>query len=316
MSVIFAFLFRYQRALLRLGAILALSGLALIIVRGATRPPRIVHVDPITTVIEVPVERITTKTVTQYVRVEDRAAAAQLLADNEALNATVQQLTLSLAEATSTGRGTTTITLPSSDVATLLDTGPVSVTFKDWRLDFRSVDSVGTYTLSQKFSILNTTGRDANNTPVNIVRLFEIGEDGERIPIPTVETTIISTRPDQMRFYVKPTLQAGIAVLPEWVSSSDSTTTRGTTTYPASGVLALPWFKRGTTRAVETTRYAYLTPAVTLNGKQVMIGLLPISANVGTVKHSPFTDLWISPFIGISSQQSTKKFGVIFTTTF
>jgi hypothetical protein len=318
MTAIFAVFLRYRRLLLRGAAALALLILAAIIVHGATRPPHIVQLDPITKVVEVPVEKITTKTVTQYVKVEDRAAAKQLLADNEKLKATVQQLTVSLAEATSRGQGETVITIPSTTPETppqIIEV-PVEVKFKDWRLNFQSVGTSGTYTLSQKFSILNTVGRNENNVPVNVVRLFEIGEHGERLPIPTVETTTISVQPDQMRFYLKPTLQAGLGVLPEWLTINTPTTTGGTTKYPVSGVVAIPWWKRGTTRAVETTRYAYLTPAMTINGEQVVLGLLPISANIGTVKHVPFTDLWVSPFIGISSKNSTKKFGIVFTTTF
>jgi hypothetical protein len=318
MTAIFAVFFRYRNPLLRAGAVLALIFLSVVIVRSATHPPKIIQLDPITKVIEVPVEKITTKTVTQYVKVEDRAAATQLLRDNEKLKATVQQLTISLADATSKGHGETVITVPSStpDAPPQIIEVPVSVKFKDWRLDFQSVGSSGTYTLSQKFAILNTTGRNDNNEPVNVVRLFEIGEGGERIPIPTIETTTISVRPDQMRFYVKPTLQAGMAILPEWVTFHTPTTTGGTTEYPLSVALAVPWWKRGTTRAVETTRYAYLTPTVTLNGKETVIGILPISVNLGTVKHVPFTDLWVSPFAGISSKNSTKKFGIVFTTTF
>lgn len=318
MTAIFAVFLRYRRLLLRVIAILVLIFLAVAILHGATRPPRTIQLDPITKVIEVPVEKITTKTVTQYVKVEDRAVAKQLLADNEKLKTTVQQLTVSLAEATSKGQGETIITIPSTTPETppqIIEV-PVEVKFKDWRLNFQSVGTSGTYTLSQKFSILNTVGRNENNVPVNVVRLFEIGEHGERLPIPTVETTTISVQPDQMRFYLKPTLQAGIGILPEWITVVTPMTTGGTTKYPVSGVIAVPWWKRGTTRAVETTRYAYLTPAMTINGEQVVLGLLPISANLGTLKHVPFTDLWVSPFVGISSKNSTKKFGLVFTTTF
>lgn len=318
MTAIFALLFRYRKPLFRLAAIVALIFLAVAIVRGATKPPRTIQLDPITKVIEVPVEKITTKTVTQYVRVEDLAAAKQLLAENEKLHATVQQLTVSLAEATSKGQGDTVVTIPGAtpEAPPQIIEVPVSVKFKDWRLDFQSVGSSGTYTLSQKFSILNTVARDENNIPVNVVRLFEIGEHGERLPISTIETTTISVQPDQMRFYLKPTLQAGLAILPSWITVTTPTTTGGETQYPVSAVLGVPWWKRGTTRAVETTRYAYLTPVVTINDTEVVVGVLPISANLGTLKHVPFTDLWVSPFAGVSSKNSTKKFGIVFTTTF
>lgn len=315
---VLTFILRYRKIILRTASVCALLLLSIYIIRGATTPPRIIQLDPITKVIEVPVEKITTKTVTKYVKIEDRAAAARLLADNNKLQSKVEQLTMSLAESKSRGQGETVITVPSSttDGIPIVVQTPINIKFKDWRLNFQSTGSTGSYVLSQKFSILNTVGRTKHNDPVNIVRLFEIGKNGERIPIPTVETTTVSVMPDQMGFYIRPTMQTGVAVLPEWQSRSTNTTSGGTTKYPVFAVIGVPWWKRGTIQTPEHTRYAYLTPVVSVNGEQIVAGVLPVSANLGTLQHSPVTDLWASPFFGISSKNATKKFGIIFTTTF
>jgi hypothetical protein len=79
----------------------------------------------------------------------------------------------------------------------------------------------------------------------------------------------------------------------------------------------MPWLKRGTTEAVETTRYAYFTPIITVNNADFTAGLLPVSLNVGTLTYLPLTDLWISPYVGVSVKDANaKRFGVIFSTTF
>jgi len=301
----------------RIFAIAAVCVVLGVIIYGAKKPPRISQLDPITTVIEVPVEKLTTKTVTEYVRVEDRTAVDRLMRDNAALKSTVQQLTVSLAEATSHGAGTVVVTTPdpTTNEPTIIKV-PMTLQFKDWRLEFQSDGVTAHYTLSQKFSILNTVGRTDTNTPVNIVRLFEIGANGERLPIPTVETTIISAQPTRDRFYMKPTLQAGVGILPRWDSTATPTTTGGRTRYDTSLAVAVPWWKRGRTTAVEDTRYAYLTPVVTINDTELTGGLAPISVNLGTLRYSPVTDLWFSPYAGLSSRHGKKKFAVVFTTTF
>ncbi len=306
---------RHRAIILRSVAGIVLGFLIAFIIHTAQKPPRTIQLDPITTVIEVPVDRLTTKVVTEYVPVEDRAAVNRLFADNKRLNATVQQLTVSLAEATSSGRGEVVITIPPSPtLPPLVIDRPISVTFKDWRLSFQSDGTVGTYTLTQKYSILNSVGRDKNNTPVQIVRLYEIDAQGERIAIPTVETTTITVAPNQIRFYVKPTFQGGLAILPTGTSYASA---ESTVTYNTGFAIGMPWLKRGTTEAVETTRYAYFTPIITVNNADFTAGLLPVSLNVGTLKYLPLTDLWISPYVGVSVKDANaKRFGVIFSTTF
>ena len=287
-------------------AILALLGL---IVYGAQKPPRVTYLDPITKVIEVPVEKITTKVVKEYVRVEDRAGVTSLLRENKKLQSTVEQLTTSLAVSTGTGRGTTTVTFPSDPTHPSLFPTPIevpaAVSFKDWRLSFESNGSDGRYTLTQRYSILNTVGRNKDNVPVNLVRLFEIGEHGERIPIPLTETTTIAVQPNQPHMYIRPQVQGGVAFFSGMESNPTPTFT-----------VAVPWLHRGTIRATEYTRYAYLTPMMTVSNEEKTVGIAPLSINVGTFKHTPFQDVWVSPYGGINPETSTKRFALVFTTTF
>lgn len=299
---------QYQRTIFRLIAVTAILILGVIIIINTRKPPRIIQLDPITKVVEVPVEKLTTKTVTQYVPVPDRTQVTQLLKENEKLHTDVQQLTVSLAEATRTGTGTVTISTPPQTPPTPKDRVPVSVHFQDWRLAFDSNGTTATYTLHQQFSVVTTVGRDKNNTPINLVRLFEVGERGQRLPIPLVETTTVATMPNQPHWYVKARFQGGVGLFPSATPASSRVN--------YSGVVSMPWLQRGTIKAVEYTRYAYLAPAVAGNNTEQAIGLLPISFNLGTVKHLPITDVWVSPFVGVRTSDNMKKFAVVFTTTF
>lgn len=294
---------RWVRVLLGV-AILAILG---IIVYGAQTPPRVTYLDPITKVIEVPVDKITTNVVKEYVRVEDRAAVNSLLNENKKLNNTVQQLTTALAASTSTGQGTTTFSFPT-DTASTFPTPvevPLKVSFKDWRLNFESNGMDGRYTLTQRYSILNTVGRNKENVPVNLIRLFEIGENGERIPIPITETTTIAVQPNQPHTYIKPQVQGGVAFF--------STATGNP---PPAFTVAVPWLHRGTVQAAEYTRYAFLTPMATVSENERTFGVAPLSLNLGTFKYTPFQDVWVSPYGGINPDTSAKRFALVFTTTF
>src|SRR5574343_357781 len=203
----------------------------------ASRPPVIVtQIDTVTKVVEVPVDRLTTEAVIRYIpgsNPHDRATIEQLLAENEKLKVQVQQLSLSLAESTSTTTGP--ITLPERPTAN--EPTLTQFTYEDWRLKFRVDEGwkTATYTLTQKFSIVNTVGvRETDGTPVQTIRLFEIGEKGERISIPTTETTTVVASPTQSRWRRTFAVQAGVSLFP---------TTNETT---PSGIVATPWLRRGT----------------------------------------------------------------------
>lgn len=283
-------------------ASVALIGLVVFVWLRASTPPTVTYLrgqdNVITKVVEVPVETITTKTVLKYVPTADRATVDALMAENKSLEAKVEQLTLSLAEATSTGGGEIVyLPVPSSDRPT--------IKFSDWRLTFTSDGYHADYSLTQRFSILNSVGLNRKNVPVNVVRLYEIGPNGERYPIPTVETTTIATQANQPRWYMSPSIQLGVT---GFVANDSSVGTRGLT-------VALPWWKRGTMDTAEASRWAVLTPAVVVTDKStVTVGLLPVSVNLGTVVRSPFKDVWLSPFVG--QQGKTRRLGLTLTATF
>ena len=62
------FLSTHRALLLRIAVLLACIVIIGLIWHGSTRPPKIIQLDPITKVIEVPVDKITEKTVTKYVQ--------------------------------------------------------------------------------------------------------------------------------------------------------------------------------------------------------------------------------------------------------
>lgn len=251
---------------------------------------------PNVTTIEVPVPMITEKVVTKYIKVEDQAAATALLKENDALKVKVDQLSVSLAKTQSTGQGTSTTTVTP---ATTTAPQEVRVAFKDWRLDFLSVNNAVTYTLSQQYSIVNTVGRNRENVPTNLVRLYEIGPGNTRTLIPTVETTTVVTSQNLPRFYTKLTVQGGVGY--------------------ADGqrvLLLTPWLKRGRSTATEDTRWAFVTPIISLAKDEQAVGVAPVSFNLGSLPRQPLTNLWVSPFVGTSTGIGITQKGVALSVTF
>lgn len=307
MITVVAYLFRYRRFAFRIAAILLVI-MGVVMWRNLHDTPKITQVSPIAKVIEIPVERIREKDVVKYVRVEDRAAVNALLQQNRKLNADVEQLTLALAQHTSSGSGTIVYTppVPGSVGA---DSMYKPFKFNDYRLSLTSVDGINaTYELNQRFSIVASTGRDKQNRPINIIKLFEIDNKEERHPITTTEITTIVPKQPGSHFYVQPSLQAGVGILP-----GTATTTQNSA---ANIIVAIPWLKRAKTETVETTRYAYLTPAVSVKGKTTVVGVMPVSINTGTFKYTPFSDIWVSPFAGINTATNKKELGLTVTATF
>lgn len=318
MNLIISFITRQRVWIARIVIGVILASLGVYTSCEAQRPAVITQVLPTTQVIEVPVEKLTVKNVTQYVEVVDRVQVNRLLRENQKLNITVQQLMLSQAQYTSSGGGLIDHIVPPPSDPTVLPTepsvlpAPVGVSFTDWRLHFQSDGVTANYTLTQKFSITATVGVNKYNKPVNIINLYELGAQNERVAIPITNTTIISASDTlRPRFYRKATLQAGIGVTPSLKTDPVSKVNMNVT-------VAVPWLKRGRTTAVEDTRYAYFTPAVNVNtsGGGTVIGALPISFNVGTIGRNPFTDVWVSPFVGIASDTSKKHWGIVLSATF
>ena len=231
---------------------------------------------------------------------------------------------MSLATATSEGRGDVVVTpletplsspifhlgyTPPAD--TLVEAPPPirsRVAFNDFRLNFLAEGTEAEYTLSQKFLILNTTGRNENNVPTNLIRLFEIGPGETRTSIPVTETTTIAAAATPAHWYVKIGVQGGMGHIVGRTGDEASLT----------AFIGMPWLKRGTNRSTERTRWAIATPVVTYDYTETSFGVLPVSLNLGTImsdKH-PLTNIWISPYIGTTTGTSVNRVGGLITVTF
>jgi hypothetical protein len=247
--------------------------------------------------IEVPVEVITERVVVEYIEIEDQTAALALLEQNDELKIRVEQLSVSLAEAQSSGTGVAVTTVvPPTETAPAVAT----VTFKDWRLDFTAENNIANYTLTQKFSIVNSVGRDKDNVPTNLIRLYEIGPNDERVLIPTTETTTVAVTGNTPHFYTKLTVQGGV----------------GRAGGEQRIFFATPWLKRGNTTATEDTRWAFLTPMVALSKEEQSVGIAPISFNLGSLARQPLTNLWFSPYVGTTTGVTINQTGFVVSVTF
>ncbi len=288
---------------------------------------------PNVTTIQVPVGPLTTEDVTDYLDSLYANPANDLLAENEELKVLVEELSMSLATATSEGRGEAVITpietppdeLPfePSDIPAPVwppafwppleapPPFPSRVEFNDFRLNFLAEGREAEYTLSQEFLILNTTGRDENNVPTNLIRLFEIGPGETRTPIPVTETTTVAAVGTPPHWYVKIGLQGGMGPVMGTTGSGSSLT----------AFIGIPWLKRGTNRSTENTRWALATPVVQIPQSRsygASFGVLPVSVNLGTVmsdKH-PLTNIWVSPYIGTTTGTTINRVGGILSVTF
>jgi hypothetical protein len=182
------------------------------------------------------------------------------------------------------------------------------VAFNDFRLNFLAEGTEAEYTLSQKFLILNTTGRNENNVPTNLIRLFEIGPGETRTPIPVTETTTIAAVATPAHWYVKLGVQGGMGHVAGIAGGESS----------LSIFVGMPWLKRGNNRSTEKTRWAIATPVVVHDYTETSIGVLPVSLNLGTImsgKH-PLTNIWVSPYIGSTSGTSINRVGGVLSVTF
>jgi hypothetical protein len=262
--------------------------------------PIVTTVTPTVKTIEVPVEKIVTNTVTKYVRVEDRDMVNTLLAENTQLRTTVTRLTVSLAEHTSTGTVTTPPVVAPNPTP---ETPPSPVQYRDWRLNLTVVDAQSiNYTLTQKFALAVTSGVSEKNVPVSLAALYEIGPGETRTPIPITETTYLVANKPNARWYRDLTIQGGV------LSQNNRLV----------GVVAVPWLKRGRTMASADTRWAILTPAVTLNKSTRTIGMFPVSVNLGTVPRlrKVITNVWVSPYLGTNNLREITNQGVAVSVTF
>lgn len=264
--------------------------------------PPVVQPAPGVITIQVPHPVLTERVVTKYVPVEDRSQVIALLNENADLKISVEQLSVSLAKSTSQGQGLLNVPATRADAPDL-----PAFTFRDWRLAFTGQGTSASYTLTQQFSVVNSVGTNHHGVPTQLIRVYEIGPNQERWPVPVTETVTVAATPATEGWYVKPTMQAGFSFLVPVANP-------GTALRQAGGVIAVPWLKYGTTRSVEDTRWAFLTPSLTASGNTSTVGLLPVSFNLGSLPRQPFSDIWVSPFIGGSP--ATLRAGITLTVTF
>ena len=328
-----------SRRVVKIVGAIAVSGLVFAAGRlsgpdEATSVLSIDHPAPNVTTIQVPVGQLTPSVIDDYVAPVYVDIANDLLAENEGLKVLVEELSVSLAAATSGGRGDVVVTpietppsgtllgyIPVGTLApiatpmwapvnTFVEAPPIQsrVAFNDFRLNFLAEGTEAEYTLSQKFLILNTTGRNENNVPTNLIRLFEIGPGETRTPIPVTETTTIAAAATPAHWYVKLGVQGGMGHVVGTTSGESS----------LSIFVGMPWLKRGNNRSTEKTRWAIATPVVAHDYTETSFGVLPVSLNLGTImseKH-PLTNIWISPYIGTTTGTSINRIGGLLSVTF
>ena len=327
-----------RRVLKIIGAV-GVSGLVFAAGRlsGPSEATGVLSIDypvPNVTTIQVPVGPLTSEVVDGYLDSVYANPANDLLTENEELKVLVEELSVSLATATSEGRGNVVITPietpPSEPPFEFTDIpAPVwppafwppaleappplqsRVEFNDFRLNFVAEGTEAEYTLSQEFLILNTAGRDENNVPTNLIRLFEIGPGETRTSIPVTETRTVAATGTPAHWYVKVGVQGGMGHVMGTTGGESSLT----------AFIGMPWLKRGTNRSTEKTRWALATPVVQIPQSRsygVSFGVLPVSVNLGTImsdKH-PLTNIWVSPYIGTTTGTSVNRVGGILSVTF
>lgn len=292
-----------------IGVVASVSvGLGLWTLLHSDPKPIVTQTSPNTITVQVP-GPITTKTVTEFVT--DKVEVAKLLAENKKLKIQVTQLTESLAEYKSHGEGPVTEVRAADVPATLLPSFPPVVDpgerkvmdFKDYRLHFVSDGLFAKYDLTQRFEVLTTTGKTKDGIPTTTVKLFELGPQDVRMPVTSLKTVAIFAGERGPHWYLRPHVQAGFAV-----------TQTGTNQRMNGGIVGIQWLKHGKSHAPRDTTFSLLTPVVFVSDTVQELGLLPLSYNIGSIKKQPFTNLWVSPYVGFS--KTVSRVGISLTATF
>jgi hypothetical protein len=217
------------------------------------------------------------------------ALITKLLSDNgklrlqiSSISSTQSTLTSSGGDKSNGGEGTITPTVQGPS--------PLSFNFKDYQLNANySSDGKGfSYELTQGFRIIATSGKTPTGSSVSSVELFRQTPTGP-VRVPT-ETVQINGPENPTRWIFSPRIQGGV----------------GYGTAGKEEIVALQWFKFGSTPAAEDVRFSILSLGVSNDG----LTLLPVSVNLGRIKHNPLTNLWASLTV------SSKSLGAALTVTF
>lgn len=240
-------------------------------------------------------EKIVTKVITDP---KDRETIQKLLAQNAALQGQIIQLTntnASLQQHGGTETGGTVTTVPTTTPGV-----EAAHEYKDWQLDAKYQGTAFSYDLNQQFQIVTTTGKDRDGKRSELVNLFQVGPNNERIPVPAQTTAIIADNPS-MHWFVRLNVQGGVNVSPG----------------EPGGIVGVQWLKKGSSHAAEDQRWAAVTPVFFVSQNIREFSILPFSFNFGNVKHQPFTNVWISPYVGIDwAGRGPSRFGIAISSTF
>lgn len=275
-------------------------------------PPVIQTPAPGVTTITLPQSRLTKDIIETYFDPQFQKPLNDLLKENKELKAKVTQLSATVAWYQSNGGGTVVFNIdPTSPTAPAVTPVLPRFTFKDWRLSLVGENNRISYELKQQFVIVHSLAYNRDKVATNLFELYEVGPNNELFPAVKKETrTVVTTAPSE-GWYVKPTLQGGWMGLTQLANAPTASVTN-----TGAGVLAGQWLKRGKTRMTEDTRWAFLTPSVAITPTEVSVGVLPVSFNVGTLRHQPFTNLWVSPFLGTTNGTTINRVGGVISVTF
>lgn len=279
---------------------------ALVLVLGGHWPmqkkaaPVAVVALPGVTVQQVPAKEITAATATTIVKdPADQKLIKDLLAENAKYKLQVTGLVVSRGESTSTGTLTPAVVAPTQQTAAV-DT-PRPFELQDYRLHVVGDTEKVTYTLTQQFLVLATSGRDKTGARIADVKLFEVGPGDKRTPIAvnTSEVIVDDTVPHWLTGF---NVQGGVAAV---------------TGHATGYVAGLQWLVRGRANTPRDLKWAALTPVAFFSPDTHEVGLLPVSANVANfVPHLPLTNLWASPLVTFGPDRSIKRVGVALSVTF
>lgn len=284
---------------------LVVAGVALVAVlavRGCKGPTvTVTQPLPNTTVVTTTEPTVTIKTVEKVVTDPAQVALIKaLLAENSALKVKVTSLTNTVATLnTSGGKGIDGGNIvqvepdPKREPNQVQGTPSQAFKFTDYQLAaaYNSDGSAFTYTLSQEFLVQTTSGYRKDGTKLGLVELYRKGPKQTLVPIAS-KTTEIFADERAPHWIVSPSIEGGL----------------GLSTEGKEAVVGVQWLKRGKSPAAEDSSLALLTPA--WSTKQGLT-LLPVSVNIGSIKHVPFKDIWLSPTVGLN-----KSLGGAITATF
>lgn len=246
---------------------------------------------------------LVTKDVIKYLPPPSRAEVEKVMMENAFLENKIASLNDTIAKLQTSGSGQ--IVYVDKPVPGTTQTVR-EATFKDWRLDFKAVDTKVDYTLTQKFEIINVAGKDKQGKAFVTSKLLEIGPGELRTPATNVSaTTVVSSAESNGKsWFFRASIQGGFA----FTRDKDNKSQPG-------GVVGVKWLTRGYTKAAEDGIYSLVTPVVYLGSNVQEIGVLPISFNIGRVPKQPFRDLWIAPLVAFGSQGAS-RYGVAMVATF